>query len=1087
MGPVSLPTSDRHELTGDLLSIIDYHPASPRISGAPFCLGETPDLRDTLFNELDLRYSFHRIVKAEYGGQKELHQAALNYRVNRTSDTSISEGHRQISYEKALRNLVVLMFGHYVDVFECHSSRFGHRTILVWECLQVAQGLGRYHRFIKRGETRDWTIQLPIADDDARWEFSSAMSLLGDARDPTYAHPLALGQYFDQVYHQGRFPGELPKRRPGQAKEITQEVYDREVDEICSRLRSFDDPSFRNCRVLPPTSLLNPEIILEPEEYQQILAMKAGISEDPILPPVAEFETDGAQARVDLAPGVSLPERPREDPDDVDYDSLYGVYYDDDGNLIPEYVDDVSALEDVASGQETPASRVSTDTEQAGKLDQLSLTSPYHPGAPDPKDLKVQVATTPSGNIRKVRQVTPLPPKFDQFNVKQLVSEVSRQVTQSVVGQLTGLSPADAQADLNIRQALAATRKGDPVATATQPDSIPAILRAMRTGGEGPSTPVKAVAAVCGQMRPEPETLHRARRPGRWNRDPLGLQADINAQQQQKERGRDRRMGSAKRRSSSRSRDDVKRGRQTPSNESSESSEPSIDWGKNSIGPATWESAGPQAPKSPAKTSHACSSMRSSNQPALRHSRSRPGEGERHGGATRGARALEAKKKQEEVILKYPGTYISTRIGEMMADRFVTEARSLRFYKGVAMSRTKEIIALADWGYQYCLVSHSPVPEIPAFLQQSCFGSQNASHDVPEAPQRIMLETADVRKKSRMLWVHLCCLLQFWTDEAAYLEGNSFYGGLIREQSYLVAYVMMRLNNRTRGETVVTWRDVVRGTPWLDVREKFSATQEAALCRQPAPTQPNELEIETEAWWQVELMRKRCAANVPAAASSMAPPDAPPNTPASTPASTPGIGVTSESHQPATACVRPPPGINPVPSNRFAPDANWTRLSNPRDNPASTPRYRTPADELDLELGRSSLVDTPLSQLETDEAVDGLLRQCPDLTGGPAADVEMTDLNPAQTPGSVRLPDASPARFQPEIGKTSGYNYSLIDQESGMSTAPGSPVTATDDELLDMVSSPAPDYSRAVGTGRPKSVTPKKKGSRKPEDQKEDK
>ena len=108
------------------------------------------------------------------------------------------------------------------------------------------------------------------------------------------------------------------------------------------------------------------------------------------------------------------------------------------------------------------------------------------------------------------------------------------------------------------------------------------------------------------------------------------------------------------------------------------------------------------------------------------------------------------------------------------------------------MTRTKEVIALADWGYQYCLISHSPLPDIPVFLQQSCFGSKNAAHDVPEVPLRIMLETADIRKRSRMLWAHLCCLLQFWTDEAGYLEGNSFYGGLVREQSYLVQYVMMR-------------------------------------------------------------------------------------------------------------------------------------------------------------------------------------------------------------------------------------------------------------------------------------------------------
>ena len=401
MGPIPLRLSDQQELTGHLLSTIDYHLASPRIPGAPFCLGETPDLWDTLFNKLDIRYSFHRIVKAEYGGQQQLHVAVQNYRTNRALDTTLPDSQLLIPYEKALRNLVVLMFGHYVDVFECHSSRFGHRTILMWECLQVAQGLGWYHQFIKRGETRDWTAKMPIANDDVWWDFSTVMSLLGDAQDPTYAHPLALGHYFNQVYDQGRFPGELPKRWPGQVKEITQERYDREIAEICARLRSFNDPGFRNCKILPPTSLVNPEIILEPAEYRQILNMKSGITKDPIHMPVAQFETDGAQGQVDIAPGIPMPTRPRDGPDNVDYESLYGVYYDDEGNPIPEYMDEIPELEDTPRGDETPASKVSTDTEQVGHLGLLSLASPYHPGAPDPRDLKVQLSTSSSGEVKE--------------------------------------------------------------------------------------------------------------------------------------------------------------------------------------------------------------------------------------------------------------------------------------------------------------------------------------------------------------------------------------------------------------------------------------------------------------------------------------------------------------------------------------------------------------------------------------------------------------------------------------------------------------------------------------------------------------
>ena len=306
MRPVSLWSSTRNELTGNLLSTIDYHPASPWIPGAPFCLGETPDLRDKLFNQIDLRYSFHRIVKAEYGGENELHVAAHNYRTNRALDPALPDPQCLLPYEKALRNLVVMMFAHYVDVFECHSSRFGHCTILVWECLRVAQGLGRYHRFVKRGESRDWTVQLPVPNDDPRWDFCTAVTALGDARDPMYAHPLVLGHYFNQVYHQGRFPGKLPKRRPGQATEITQELYDREMAEIRDCLHSFNDPNFRSSKVLLPTSLVNPEIILPPAEYQQISSMKSGIAQDPIHQPVSTFEADGAQAHVDITPGTPI-------------------------------------------------------------------------------------------------------------------------------------------------------------------------------------------------------------------------------------------------------------------------------------------------------------------------------------------------------------------------------------------------------------------------------------------------------------------------------------------------------------------------------------------------------------------------------------------------------------------------------------------------------------------------------------------------------------------------------------------------------------------------------------------------------------
>ena len=294
-----------------------------------------------------------------------------------------------------------------------HSSRFGtpHNP-----CVGMPAG-GTGSGLVPPVHQERWGLGIvrlgkPIANDDIRWNFSTTLSLLGDARDPTYAHPLVLGRYFEKVYHQGRFPGKLPKCRPGQAAEITKECYDREMSEVCDWLRSFDDPNFCNCKILPPTSLVNPEIILDPAEYWQILDMKSVMTRDPIHPPVAQFKADRAQARVDIVSGTPIPSRPRDDPDDVDYESLYGVYYDDEGNLIPEYEDEILDLENVPQGDATLESKVSMDTEQAGHLGYLSLASSYPTGAPEPGDLKVQVSTSASGEIRRVRQVLPAPPKF---------------------------------------------------------------------------------------------------------------------------------------------------------------------------------------------------------------------------------------------------------------------------------------------------------------------------------------------------------------------------------------------------------------------------------------------------------------------------------------------------------------------------------------------------------------------------------------------------------------------------------------------------------------------------------------------------
>ena len=148
MAPGAIGEPSSTGITGVPATIINYHLVSLWKSWhhcAVLCLGESPP--QARFKCLDLCCSFEELVKAEYSGRNHLDFAARNYVENmRKEETGICG----ITYERALRNLVVAMYGHYVDLFRCHSSMAGHRIVLAYNCLEVAAKLGRYHRAVRR-------------------------------------------------------------------------------------------------------------------------------------------------------------------------------------------------------------------------------------------------------------------------------------------------------------------------------------------------------------------------------------------------------------------------------------------------------------------------------------------------------------------------------------------------------------------------------------------------------------------------------------------------------------------------------------------------------------------------------------------------------------------------------------------------------------------------------------------------------------------------------------------------------------------------------------------------------------------------
>ena len=135
---------------------------------------------------------------------------------------------------------------------------------------------------------------------------SPALTLLGNAQNPAYAHPKLLARCFDNVYFCGRIIGDLPARgRAPHSKERTKLIYDQEYEELVHRLENMLDltlesPSYS----MVPTSLVNPDIVLLHHKFRK----RRGLLE---LPPgrgpeQREYSMDGARGLVDWT-GLKYP------------------------------------------------------------------------------------------------------------------------------------------------------------------------------------------------------------------------------------------------------------------------------------------------------------------------------------------------------------------------------------------------------------------------------------------------------------------------------------------------------------------------------------------------------------------------------------------------------------------------------------------------------------------------------------------------------------------------------------------------------------------------------------------------------------
>ena len=160
------------------------------------------------------------------------------------------------------------MFSHYINHLENTGPLEGHWTLMVHECLTIASALGHFHWWQRQVEPGDrdkpeWAKVLVVNKGDFCYKYSTVLILMGSMHHPAYSHPKMLGCCSDNVYHQGRFIGDLPAQGKNPTRAQTKRVYDQEYKEVIAWVENSLDLSRPDTAYqMIQTLLLNPEIVL---------------------------------------------------------------------------------------------------------------------------------------------------------------------------------------------------------------------------------------------------------------------------------------------------------------------------------------------------------------------------------------------------------------------------------------------------------------------------------------------------------------------------------------------------------------------------------------------------------------------------------------------------------------------------------------------------------------------------------------------------------------------------------------------------------------------------------------------------------
>ena len=250
----------------------------------PFCLGETRHY----FKQCDLFHSFYAVVEVQFGGLARLDRAANNYKDNLNS--LYRHPDLTLTIDKALRNIIVSAYSHYIDSWPMNGACVGHRAILMRSMLQFAMHYGRYRhrqRHLAKDRKRkglsssapmppvDLAALLDKEEENLKLRqinvtHASIMDLLGDPGNPLYAEPHSMAEHYNAMLAGTCALGDLPERTRCRDSGATARVHEDEAQQVCQKILRCLDMRVMDGNLVVPTCLRTPTLILPAGRFVQL-------------------------------------------------------------------------------------------------------------------------------------------------------------------------------------------------------------------------------------------------------------------------------------------------------------------------------------------------------------------------------------------------------------------------------------------------------------------------------------------------------------------------------------------------------------------------------------------------------------------------------------------------------------------------------------------------------------------------------------------------------------------------------------------------------------------------------------------------